>query len=313
MRVVFRTNQNRLILNYLSDDMADCRSIEKIETIYGCFYSRAGDLITEQLKQYSAHTRNELAMLKSFIREGDNIIDVGAHIGTFSIPFAIFNGGIGKVFAFEANPDNYQLLQKNILENNLETVVLPICTVISVKEQTHKMMFPKDANTGMYYFMPTQDCGYESLDSVNIDEWYDQNEIENPIHCLKIDTEGSELSVLRACQNILKKYKPLIYLELSDEHLRRFGNSVHDIEKILVSNGYHFFRNIGARNSDNDDFTLAHLRHLTEGGKFYDVLAIHPLSERYPKYFKHNFTYKLWRIRFFIVALAKHRFKHLLR
>ncbi len=293
--------------------MSDCKSIEKIETIYGCFNSWAGDLITEQLKQYSAHTRNELGMLKSIIREGDNIIDVGAHIGTFSIPFARFTGGVGKVFSFEANPETFQLLQKNILENNLENIVFPICAVVSEKKQNHKKVLPKDANMGMYYFMPTQSCGDECLGSVNIDEWYDQNEIERPIHCLKIDTEGSELSVLRACQNIIKKYKPLIYLELATEHLHRFGNSIHDIEKVLVSNGYHFFRNIGARNSDHDDFTVAHLRHLTEGGKFFDVLAIQPLSERYPKHFKHNFIYKLWRMNNFLVALTKRCYKHLLR
>lgn len=293
--------------------MADCRSIEKIETIYGCFNSWAGDLITEQLKQYSAHTRNELGMLKSFIREGDNIIDVGAHIGTFSIPFARFNGGVGKVFSFEANPEAYHLLKKNILENNLENKILPNCAVISEEKQNYKKMLPKDGNMGMYYFMPTQNCGDGGLDSINIDEWYDQNEIKSPIHCLKIDTEGSELSVLRACQNIIKKYKPMIYLEVATEHLRRFRNSVHDIEKILVSNGYHFFRNIGLRNSDSDDFTVAHLRHLREGGKFFDILAIQPSSERYPKQFKHNFRYKLWRMKNFLIVLTTNYHKRPLR
>ncbi|HIO97458.1 MAG TPA: hypothetical protein EYG71_05970, partial [Leucothrix sp.] len=66
--------------------MAYASGTEKCKTMYGVFESWKGDVITVQLKKYSAHTRNELAMLKSFIAKGDNIIDIGAHIGTYSIP-----------------------------------------------------------------------------------------------------------------------------------------------------------------------------------------------------------------------------------
>ena len=75
--------------------MSKPNHIENVKTIYGTFNSWKGDLITEQLKQYSAHTRNELAMIKSLIEHGDNILDIGAHIGTFSIPFSQFNGKSG--------------------------------------------------------------------------------------------------------------------------------------------------------------------------------------------------------------------------
>lgn len=44
----------------------------------------ADDLITQQLIAFGAHTRNELAMLLTFIDPDDVVVDVGAHIGTFS-------------------------------------------------------------------------------------------------------------------------------------------------------------------------------------------------------------------------------------
>ncbi len=77
-------------------------SIARIDTLYGVFHASEGDLIADQLKRYSAHTRNELSMIRDVIRDGDNIVDIGAHIGTFSIPFARFNTGQRKVDAFEA-------------------------------------------------------------------------------------------------------------------------------------------------------------------------------------------------------------------
>jgi len=41
-------------------------NLKKINTIYGNFYSWEFDLITTQLEKFSAHTRNELSMLRAF-------------------------------------------------------------------------------------------------------------------------------------------------------------------------------------------------------------------------------------------------------
>ena len=110
--------------------------VESVATIYGNYFSWKGDLITEQLKTYSAHTRNELAMIKSFICSGDNIIDVGAHIGTFSVPFSIFNEAKGLIFSFEANPNNYKLLQANIANNSVSSTIIPYHSIVSDEESS---------------------------------------------------------------------------------------------------------------------------------------------------------------------------------
>lgn len=44
----------------------------RIKTIYGEFVTWSNDMFAEQLIAYSAHTRYELAMLHSIIREGDH-------------------------------------------------------------------------------------------------------------------------------------------------------------------------------------------------------------------------------------------------
>jgi len=49
------------------------------------------------------------------------VVDVGAHIGSFSLMVA---RNVRKVLAFEPEPNNYQLLKKNMELNNLENMAI---------------------------------------------------------------------------------------------------------------------------------------------------------------------------------------------
>lgn len=265
--------------------MLNLEKIEKITTIYGYFYSKEADLMTNQLKKYSAHTRNELAMLKSLITDGENIIDIGAHIGSFSIPFARFNKGSGKIFSFEANIDNYALLKLNVSENMLGDVIIPIHAIVSDCAKKFTMLNSSDDNTGEFYFMPNlsfSDVTMSDTDVINIDEWYEINKSDTQIDLIKIDIEGAEMAALRSCEKIIKRYLPMMYIEINKKALDRFNTPIAEIEDALKSFGYHFFRNRGPRNSNNDIFKIARLDKIEDGGVFFDLLAIHPSSSKYP-------------------------------
>ncbi len=257
---------------------------EQIDTMYGTFISWKDDLISTQLKTYSAHTRNELAMIKSLVKEGDNIIDIGAHIGTFSIPFSQFANSKGKVFSFEGSPNNFELLQKNINNNQLQTIITPIQAIVSVNEdEQFDMRVPDDDNTGAFYFAPGSEGGDGSQSVININNWFKQPGTPDSIQFIKIDVEGAEVSVLQSCIALIEQFKPVLYIEISEDALQRFDASIKDIDEMLSANGYHYFHNIGPRNSKNDHFVMAKLSSIAEGGDFYDLLAIHPTDRRYPK------------------------------
>lgn len=80
-----------------------------VETRGGTYCCLQGDVIVDQLRQYGAHQRNDVAMAKSLLRAGDSVIDVGAHIGTTAVPFARVVGANGHVFAFEAARATFDL------------------------------------------------------------------------------------------------------------------------------------------------------------------------------------------------------------
>ena len=263
-----------------SGDENEPMDIEQVETMYGTFHGWKDDLITTQLKTFSAHTRNEIAMLRAFLSPGDCVVDIGAHIGTYAIPFARFTAPGGRVFAFEANPENHALLVHNVAVNALGDSIVTTHAVVSDTDAEFEMRLQAGSNSGMYYFVPTA-VNRHQLPCVHIDSWLSSLPDPARVALIKIDVEGAELAVLRSCLRTIGKELPVLYVEISESGLDRFQSSAFDIETMLAKLGYHFFRNIGERNSSNDQFTIARMSSLSEGGPFYDLLAVHPGSRAY--------------------------------
>ncbi len=63
-------------------------------------------------------------IIREQIKEGDIVIDVGANIGYYTLIFAQLVGKTGKVFAFEPEPKNFEILKKNIEINNYGNVTV---------------------------------------------------------------------------------------------------------------------------------------------------------------------------------------------
>ncbi len=277
---------------------------ETVEGIFGRFIAFPSDIITEQIKEYGAHTRNELAMLRNFIQSDDVILDIGAHIGTFAVPLIHFTGNSGKVYAFEANPETYQLLTENIAINKMQEQIIPHHGIVSSDSGSFEKSHTYDQNSGKYYFVPVEEKNENDIAVYHIDQWVNREEISS-VNFIKIDVEGAEFSVLKSCRSLLEQNKPILYIEVVKSALERFGHSIEDIESLLSSLGYHFFKNMGARNSKHDRFQLARFKHLKDAGNFYDLLAIPQGHANYPDQYHSGLAF--WFIRFKNISGARYR------
>lgn len=264
------------------------RPTELVNTPYGPFHCFSADVTTSQLKEYGAHQRNELAMIRSFIQPGDYLVDIGGHIGTFCIPLVQVVGASGRIFSFEPFHEHIELLKKNVEINqagNVVKVIEAIVTDIPAKYAVQS----KDGNSGWTTFRISNDPNAPNVQCSTLDEWWSDakktGQIDKPVRLMKADVEGMELNVIKSGMKFLTADKPILYLEVCHEHIKSAGNSLEELNKTLVDLGYHFFLNLGPRNSASDVFQLGQFSHLSEGGHFYDVLAVHKNDARYPKDF----------------------------
>ncbi len=274
-------------------DSAD--ELIQIETSYGVFWTRENDFVNDQLKNFGGHQRSELGMIRSLSRKGDVLLDVGAHIGTFCIPLAQHVGESGRIFAFEPIPDSHRILEKNIAENNLAGRATAINALISDDASDYKVHISHD-HTSAAYFVPVEDTKDqqeppantgEARDSgataIHLDSWGLKGEAPlERLDVIKVDTEGMELRVLRSAAGLIERFRPVIMAEMSGAHLARSGDSVKEVGKFLRKRGYRFYRNLGPRHAQNEEFELAKLWNPVHVSELYDLVAVHAESDRHP-------------------------------
>lgn len=255
--------------------------VVRVETPFGVFSTHAGDLITEQLREFGAHQRSDLAALLSLVRPGDVVVDVGAHIGTFTVPLARRVGPSGRVTAFEPAAVNRALLAENVEQNDAADVVAVRGELVgSEGGDAYRPTVPA-GNTGAAAFESDDRTVASPLPRTTLDAWW-AAEGRPPVEVLKIDVEGMELDVLRGAEELLSKRHPLVMVELDRQQLRRQASSLGVLLTVLDELGYRLFENRLERNRPDDEFDLQPTGRGSGRTDLFDVLAVHVDSDRQP-------------------------------
>jgi FkbM family methyltransferase len=150
-------------------------------------------------------------------KEGDIVIDIGAHIGLYTIISSKRVGAQGKVVAIEADPENFEMLNSNIKLNQL-TNVIPLNYAVFSKETKIKLYLPEVESGFTKYktIMPNWINTQEKFVEVNantLDYLLQLNQIrQEEVNWIKIDVEGAEFEVLKGATNVLSKSKDIAIL-----------------------------------------------------------------------------------------------------
>lgn len=244
--------------------------LELVSTLYGPTYAYKGDMITKQLKRFGAHTRPELAMLLSFVRPGDAVFDIGAHIGTFTIPIAQKVGPAGRVLAVEGFPPTAEVLERNVRLADVADRVVVECLMLGESGETYEASFNSE-NTGATRYEVAGPAPAQSQPGTSLDSLVDKHFRPSVV---KLDIEGFEYPALKGAERLLSE-RPVLYIEVSTEAGARTATPIDNLEQLLRGHGYLMFRNIGPRNAPNDEFKMARMESLSEGGGFFDVVCVH--------------------------------------
>jgi FkbM family methyltransferase len=150
----------------------------------------------------------------SLLEEDAVVIDVGAHVGVFSVESAkrLKNG---LVISFEPNPDIYNILRFNVYLNGLSNII-PLNVALADFCGKAELVVPKDPSNGHLasnaYDTRTFDVQVRTLDAVCLERGIER------VDFIKIHAEGPEIAILKGARNILVNNN--LYLVISSSRLR---------------------------------------------------------------------------------------------
>lgn len=182
------------------------------------------------------------------LNEGDTFVDIGAHIGYYSMLASGLVGNSGKVICFEPTPSTYGLLIKNLQhKNNVKAENLAVYSV-----QTN-MEFNDYGLKYMVFnsFKKARLCDIDLVakhiyvQTTTLDSYCRLNNVKPSF--IKIDAESVELHVLQGAIETIKIFKPKFMIEVGDfDHIEAGGS--FKIISFLMDLGYEVFE------YQNDDF-----------------------------------------------------------
>jgi FkbM family methyltransferase len=174
------------------------------------------------------------------INPGDTVLDIGAHIGYYTLISAKIVREHGRVFSFEANPSNYAILKKNIEVNGYHNVIA-IQKAISNFQGNTKLFFEKSSNTRWSSIYNIHGEGkFIEVDVSTIDEIL--KDYTGRVDFIKLDIEGAEMAALRGMNNILKNNRKIkIVIEFRPSILLRVGIVPREFLDFFTTKGFKIY------------------------------------------------------------------------
>lgn len=174
-------------------------------------------------------------------KKSDVIMDVGAHIGFFSVLAAVVSPR-SRVFAFEPLPRVYERLEKNV-ELNQVTNVHCLCAAAGQQEGTQEFYFPNElapVSSSLRSDMLLATLGDEIVRHVKVqvttlDSIVQTHKLEK-VDLIKLDTERTEHDVLAGSKQILERFRPDVICEVWPD-----ADNVQQLEDLLQPHGYYFY------------------------------------------------------------------------
>tara|TARA_R110002096_G_scaffold405585_2_gene603668 strand:- start:835 stop:1659 length:825 start_codon:yes stop_codon:yes gene_type:complete len=179
-------------------------------------------------------------------------LDIGANTGSFCFLTNILENT--SCFCYEPNQEVYEILTENVILNNLENKVE--CHNVGIWESNceKEIKIPgKGIDSGLgtlasnitrFSSLKEGDFQVKTIKCVSVDSHMKDKNIQK-VDAIKIDTEGAELPVLRGCEAVLKRDKPLLLLEYTEKTTNQFGYKREDIVHYLIALGYNNFWLVG--------------------------------------------------------------------
>ena len=175
---------------------------------------------------YEPHTQEVFKAGK-----GQTVLDIGANIGFYTLRASRQVGPTGKVISVEANPQTFQILRANVIEN-CSANTLALCCAVGAEDGLSYLYVPSNypAGSTLIHSDANSLAPQAKVPVTTVDSLVSMLGIKR-VDWMKIDVEGMETAVIAGCKNVIRDHKPKIMIETMN----------NDIIQYLRENGYRVF------------------------------------------------------------------------
>jgi FkbM family methyltransferase len=189
----------------------------------------------------------EKIIFLSLVRRGETVVDAGANTGYYTLLFSRLVGRRGRVHAFEPVPPTFAELRSHVERAGRSgNVALNNCALADEEKATA-------------LYLPGDDHGQAALTQHTFGSWASEAPVRSypcrattldayvetagidSLGFVKCDVEGAELLVLRGASRTIRRFRPLLFLEVSRHWTAGFSYEPVEIARFLESLGYSRF------------------------------------------------------------------------
>lgn len=195
---------------------------------------------------YEGETSN---FVGSILQPGDTFIDIGAHVGYFSMLASALVGPSGRVFSFEPDRSNYAHLLDHIDANGAHNV-RPMHMAVGAAPGIAEFFVNADNDGGHALWEvgrhPFNERTREAPQTrkvylTSLDDMFGDRDMRS-LKGIKIDAEGAELSILMGARTLLVKNSiPFIVAEVNRFGLESMGASETQLRSFMLGLGYEIY------------------------------------------------------------------------
>ncbi|RMG47005.1 MAG: FkbM family methyltransferase [Acidobacteria bacterium] len=178
-------------------------------------------------------------LLEREVRPGMVAVDVGANFGYFTLHLSRLVGPEGRVIAFEPSRRFAERLAWHIEANGAANVVME--RVALSDRDGEAELLQGEASATMHWTGAKAPGGRERVRTTTLDGWWRRwtsGGGEDRLDVIKVDIDGHEPRFLAGAAETLRRHRPLLLIEFSQDNLFAAGSTAWDLADALEDLGY---------------------------------------------------------------------------
>lgn len=168
------------------------------------------------------------------------VLDIGAYFGYYSMLACRYAGPQASVYAFEPFPKSFAMLEENKRLNGFDSMV---CVNLAISDQPAEWSFrvapTSNLGSGGLTSNPSPK-GSNRVTATTVDHFVAEKGLDR-VDLIKMDVEGAEVRALAGAEKTLRRFRPVMMVELDPGKLKLLGETPQHLVRRIGDLGYRMF------------------------------------------------------------------------